>query len=175
MAVVMRAFVQEDLYGGPEWANVHDVAEQLLAHLNEHEAQHRLSVANMPGQSSAPVQATFAEFARDLGFVDESKGLFDSYENRALRPDYYLRVGDTGILLKVERGKTTINNMDLLDFWKCHLCQRANYLFLMVPQELRQNDTLSPRREFNTVIKRMGSFFLPRNHTNVRGLCVFGY
>jgi len=118
MAVVMRAFVQKQLSGGEEWAAVHGIAEQLLAHLNEPDAQRSLAVANMPGQSSALVQATFAEFARDLGFVDESRGLFDNYENRALRPDYYLPVGDTGILLEVERGKTTINNMDLLDFWK---------------------------------------------------------
>ena len=65
--------------------------------------------------------------------------------------------------------------MDLLDFWKCHLCEYANYLFLMVPQELRQNATMSPRREYNAVVKRMASFFVPRNYTNVRGLCVFGY
>jgi len=175
VAVVMRAFVQQDVADGAEWAAAHGVAEKLLAHLNEPEALEQLAVANMPGQSSALVQATFAEFARDLGFVDESKGLFDSYENRALRPDYYLPVGATGILLEVERGKTTINNMDLLDFWKCHLCEHANYLFLMVPQELRQNATMSPRREFNTVVKRMASFFVPRNYTNVRGLCVFGY
>ena len=61
--------------------------------------------------------------------------------------------------MEVERGKTTINNMDFLDFWKCHLCEHANYLFLMVPQELRQNPTMSPRREYNTVVKRMASFF----------------
>ena len=48
------------------------------------------------------------------------------------------RVGSSGILLEVERGKTTINNMDFLDFWKCHLCEHAHYLFLLVPQELRQ-------------------------------------
>jgi len=163
MTVVMRAFVQNQLRDDDGWTAVHLIAQQLLAHLNEPEAQRSLAVANMPGQSSALVQATFAEFARNLGFVDESRGLFESYENRALRPDYYLPVGDTGILLEVERGKTTINNMDLLDFWKCHLCEHANYLFLMVPQELRQNETMSPRREFNTVVRRMASFFVPRN------------
>jgi len=42
-----------------------------------------------------------------------------------LRPDYFLKLDDTGILLEVERGKTTINNMDLLDFWKCHLCRNT--------------------------------------------------
>jgi hypothetical protein len=86
-----------------------------------------------------------------------------------------LPLGETGILLEVERGKTTINNMDLLDFWKCHLCHKANYLFLMVPRELRQNEQMSPRREFKTVAKRMASFFETRNYTNVYGLWLFGY
>ena len=57
------------------------------------------------------------------------------YENK-LRPDYYRPLETSGILLEVERGKTTTNNMDLLDFWKCHLCRHADYLFLMVPQAL---------------------------------------
>ena len=81
----------------------------------------------------------------------------------------------TGIILEVERGKTTINNMDLLDFWKCHICEHAAYLFLMVPTELRQNATMSPRREFVTVGNRLESFFVPGNYTNVRGLVLMGY
>ena len=78
-----------------------------------------------------------------LGFVSESKGLFAT-TRQAL---FVLTTSDrstTGILLEVERGKTTINNMDLLDFWKCHLCEHANYLFLMVPTELRQNASMRP-------------------------------
>jgi len=121
------------------------------------------------------VQNTFLAQARELGFVNESRGLFQGYDNKAVRPDYYRPVGDSGILLEVERGKTTINNMDFLDFWKCHLCEQANYLFLMVPQALRQNESMAPRHEFNAVVKRLGSFFVPRNYTNVRGLIIFGY
>ncbi|MEZ5348122.1 MAG: hypothetical protein R2714_02825 [Microthrixaceae bacterium] len=105
---------------------------------------------------------------------DESKGLFKTYQS-ALRPDYYLPISDTGIILEVERGKTTINNMDLLDFWKCHICEHADYLFLMVPSELRQNQTMSPRREYATVARRLESFFRPDNYTNVRGLVLIGY
>ncbi len=60
------------------------------------------------------MQATFGEFARELGFQNERVGLFDSDE-LALRPDYFLKLDSTGILLEVERGKTTINNMELLD------------------------------------------------------------
>ena len=75
----------------------------------------------------------------------------------------------------MERGTTTINNMDLLDMWKCHICDHADYLFLMVPAELRQNATMSPRREFATVKRRLATFFDPGNYTNVRGLVVIGY
>ena len=45
----------------------------------------------------------------------------------------------------------------------------------MVPLELRQNKSMSARREYATVVKRLSSFFVPRNYTNVRGLFVFGY
>ncbi len=65
--------------------------------------------------------------------------------------------------------------MHLLDFWKCHLCPQANYLFLLVPQALRQNETMSPRNEFATVDRRLSQFFRPHNYTNVRALCLFGY
>lgn len=121
------------------------------------------------------VQAAFGVFASELGFTSEARGLFAAYENRAVRPDYYHSLDGTGILMEVERGKTTINNMDFLDFWKCHLCEHANYLFIMAPQELRQNPTMSPRREYNTVVKRMASFFTQRNYTIVRGPHIFGY
>jgi hypothetical protein len=65
--------------------------------------------------------------------------------------------------------------MDFLDFWKCHLCESAHYLFLLAPKELRQNPTMAPRREYAAVVRRLAPFFQPRNYTNVRGLFVFGY
>ena len=95
-----------------EWKTVHRVAEQLLVHLNEPDAHKSLAVANTPGQSRNLAEATLAEFTRHLGFVDESRGLFESYENRAFRQDCDLRVGGTGTLLEVERAKTVINKMD---------------------------------------------------------------
>lgn len=175
MGIQRAAFVQPEFAGSAEYRTVSSISDRLLEHLDEPESQRLLGVANAPGQSSALVQASFEVFARDLGFTSEARGLFGNYENRAVRPDYFLPLSDTGILMEVERGKTTINNMDFLDFWKCHLCEHADYLFLMVPQELRQNSSMRPRREYNTVIKRMGSFFTPGNYTNVRGLHVFGY
>lgn len=32
-----------------------------------------------------------------------------------------------------------------------------------------------PKREYNYVVNRRASFFMPRNCTNVRGLHIFGY
>lgn len=175
MAIEVTYFVQDAFRETAEYQTVAQVAEALREHLDTAVVQDLIHVANVPGASSALIQNTFLEFARELGFVDESKGLFESYPNRALRPDYFLRLGESGILLEVERGKTTINNMDLLDFWKCHLCSAANYLFLLVPLRLIQNERMTARNEYATVVKRLSSFFVPRNYTNVRGLVVFGY
>ncbi|MCU1497577.1 MAG: hypothetical protein JWM47_1530 [Acidimicrobiales bacterium] len=167
-------FVQETYRLTDEWKAVLAIADDLALHLRLPATSALLLTANQPGQSSAMVQRVFREEAQRLGFRDESRGLFETYQS-GLRPDYFREVGDTGIILEVERGKTTINNMDLLDFWKCHICEHADYLFLMVPSELRQNATMSSRREFATVKRRMESFFVAGNYTNVRGLVLIGY
>jgi hypothetical protein len=172
--VELQKYVQHSFRDSAEWLRVSRIADELHAHLSTDEALSRINVANQPGQSSAAVQDTFLEFARELGFESEKKGLF-ARDDLALRPDYFLRLDDTGIILEVERGKTTINNMDLLDFWKCHLCPQAHYLFLMVPKALRQNESMSPRNEFATVDRRLAYFFKSENYTNVRALCLFGY
>jgi hypothetical protein len=168
-------FVQHAFADSEEYRSVLEVADELHNHLLVVEVAAQIVAANQPGRSSSLVQNVFLEQALSLGFRDESKGLFKEYTS-ALRPDYYMPLGGTGILLEVERGKTTINNMDLLDFWKCHICAHADYLFLMVPQELRQNESAgAPRREFASVAKRLATFFEPKNYTNVRALCLFGY
>ena len=174
MTVLLTTHVQHAYGESSEWTEVLSIAETLLSQLNTAEALGRIDAANRPGRSSAEVQDAFLKIASALGFESEKKGLFAA-SKMALRPDYYLRVHQTGILLEVERGKTTINNMDLLDFWKCHLCPEASYLFLMVPQALRQNETMSPRNEFLAVDRRLAEFFRPGSFTNVRGLCLFGY
>ena len=74
--------------------------------------------ANTPGASSRVIQELFVPRAEDLGFSSERKGLFTKYKTSRLRPDFYKSLGrGAGILLEVERGKTTDNNMDLLDYW----------------------------------------------------------
>ena len=90
-----------------EWQQVSDVANRLHDHLNTESALRRVDAVNRPGRSSAAVQDTFLEFAQ-LDFESEKKGLF-SEDDLALRPDYYLKLDTGGIILEVERGKTTIN------------------------------------------------------------------
>ena len=168
-------FVLPTYQSTSEYQTVSTISDGLLKHLNLPTSRALLEEANLPGNSSALVQATFEPFTDHLGFVSEAKGLFAEYETSALRPDYFLPLESTGILLEVERGKTTTNNMDLLDLWKCHICTHAHYLFLLVPQALFHNTAMSPKKEYNSVVKRLASFFMVGNETNVRGLHVFGY
>lgn len=167
-------FARSDVLGTPAHSAVVAIADALYEYLSSPEVAALILEANRPGRSSAAVQSVFLEHARQLGFKDESRGLFSDYLS-ALRPDYFLALDDIGIILEVERGKTTINNMDLLDFWKCHICDHAHYLILLVPTQLRQNATMTPRNEFATVRRRLVTFFEERNYTNVRGLFLFGY
>ena len=174
MPTLRTVYVQHAHRDSGEHRQVEEISDRLLQHLNTDAAQALMLQANMPGVSSAEVQATFLPFALEQGFTSEAKGLFLEYKNN-LRPDYYRSVGESGILLEVERGKTTTNNMDLLDFWKCHLCRHADYLFLMVPQALRHNHAMTPKKEYNSVVKRLDTFFVPGNETNVRAVHIFGY
>lgn len=177
MPVATQHFVQAPFADGAEVAEVTRIARALAAHLNGVDAQTRIAKANRPGRSSGEIQAIFLEEAERLGFRNEAQGLFADYRNRNVRPDYHLALPQfaSGILMEVERGKTTINNMDFLDFWKCHLCPHAHHLFMLVPQELRQNEEMSPRKEYAAVCNRLSSFFEERNYTNVRSLWIFGY
>jgi len=181
LLVDLTVVMESERFVIPEWADTAEYrticskVDALIEVLKRPDILSRIDEANQPRRSSAAVQAAFVEEAIELGFRSESKGLFATSKSSGLRPDYFLQLGDTGILLEVERGKTTINNMDLLDFWKCHICEVAHYLVLMVPLELRQNAGTTVRREFESVRKRLSSFFDPGNATNVRGLFIIGY
>lgn len=175
MSVVVEDFVQEDWLHSDEYRLVMSVREQLVGDLNGPAIQARIEEANQPGVSSAQVQEAFLEEARALGFRSEARGLFQAYATPGLRPDYYLPIGSSGILMEVERGKTTINNMDLLDLWKCHVCAEAHYLFLVVPQVLVQSAARRATRPYEYVVKRISTFFVAGNYTEVRGASVVGY
>lgn len=159
----------------PEWCQVEELASGLRDHITLAETRALVVAANQPSLASTGVQAAIAPFLAGCGFRSEAKGLFAGYEPRNLRPDFYLPVGGSGVLLEVERGKTIDNNMDLLDLWKTHICRGADHLFLLVPTEYRSNPAKPARNLFRAVEARLSTFFQPANHTNVESVVLFGY
>ena len=175
MSVLFEKLVQPEFRSSDEFSKVNSIGDLLYEHLCTPELGLKLAEANQPGNSSHKVQSTFLEYAETLGFASEKKGLFNNYVTSGLRPDYYLKIGNSGILLEVERGKTIMNNMDFLDLWKCHICSEANYLFLMVPAQLAHNRESNTYNTFKKVVDRMSPFFHEGNYTNVRALFIYGY
>lgn len=126
----LKVFQKQNLDPSRKFMEASSIAQKLLSSLNEASTVNLLFEANKPKASSSLIQNCFLPVATSLGFRNEARGLFENYANKHLRPDYYLDLKDgCGILLEVERGKTTINNMDLLDFWKCHICEHAKFYF----------------------------------------------
>lgn len=174
MLIEYKLFNQEGL-DEVELNEVINCVDTLLSCLNEDDILDRINKANQPGTSSAEVQAVFIEQAKKLGFSSEKTGLFSKYKTSGLRPDYFKKMGETGILFEVERGKTIHNNMDMLDLWKCHICEEADYLFLLVPKALKQNAVGKPQNTFRTVCNRLEAFFIKGNYVNVKAVFIFGY
>jgi hypothetical protein len=173
----LHHFVQPLYAQSPEWTLVLSLAKQLKSYLSSAPVKRRLAKANLPGASSSEIETIVRAKASELGFRSDLKHLFKDTPAPGLRPDFYLplKKGTTGIIIEVERGKTIQNNMDLLDFWKCHICKYAHYLFLVVPMELKQNAKKSPSRPYSAVLPRMAALFQGESNTNVRGIVVFGY
>lgn len=153
---------------------VEELAHKLLAYLNQPDTRSKIEVLHVLGADGRKIQDVLLERMLELGFKSEKKGLFAESEVLALRPDFFCRVGDTGVLLEVERGKTTDNNMDLLDLWKCHICNHASYLFLVVPK-VRQSKNGKSKPVFGPVKRRLGTFFSSQNYVNVTAVYLFGY
>ena len=172
-----ESYIQEGYENTDEWKIVSCHANDLFEYLSKPKISKEIEVVNQPGVSSHEIQKVILRKAKELGFTDEKNGLFRNYSNSRLRPDFYLKIGKTGIIIEVERGQTTQNNNDLKDFWKCHICEEAHYLFLFVPNTLIQNTTGKKSREksYFKVNQHLSSFFERDNYTNVRGLVVFGY
>ena len=174
MSIHVEVLKQEHVGSTETFRQVQVIAAQLHAYLDGDHAQQLILERHILGASSARIQEIFLDEATRLGFESERKRLFSDYAVSALRPDYFCRVDDTGILLEVERGKTTINNNDLLDLWKCHICHYARYLFLIVPK-IRTDERGKITQEFSHVQKRLATFFEPGNYVNVDAVFLFGY
>jgi hypothetical protein len=176
MNVDYKIFKKENIENtNTEYKEVLNIANELKDFLNQKNILQKIALANQLGANSAVVQEIILEKAIPLGFKSEKQYLFSEYPSSGLRPDYYKKINtNKGIIIEVERGKTLANNMDMLDVWKCHICKEANYLFLIVPY-IRPTGDGKGNTIFDTVIKRMESFFKKYNYINIDALFIFGY
>ena len=174
MGIQYKVFSKNRTALHSKFAEVAKVAELLRDCLNEDRAQLELKERHLFGASSSAIQEVILKDATCLGFQSEKRNLFKGYAVGQLRPDYFRPIGDTGILLEVERGKTITNNMDLLDLWKCHICDSARFLFLVVPIE-RPSENKRKVKAFHDTCRRLAPFFEPKNYVNVDAVFLFGY
>ena len=168
-------FVQSKIKDTSIYKEVDKTADLLFNYLSQPDIVESINEKNKPRVSSKEIQEVFIDYAQDeLKFKSERTGLFDDYPTPGIRPDYYKNLKSDGIIIEVEKGKTIMNNMDLLDFWKCHICTNANHLFLLVPNEIAHNEQRS-YPGYAKVISRLSPFFNDNNYTNVHGLTIYGY
>ena len=170
----MLVFARKDAEVHPAFALVHRVANELATYMSRPEVVDQLTVAHSLGASSHSIQNILLPKATEMGFVSERNGLFSPYKSSRIRPDYYLPVLDTGILMEVERGKILANNMDLLDVWKCHICREADYLFLVLPR-FRQTGNGRSEAILKRSANRISAFFEHGNEVNVQAAFLFPY
>jgi hypothetical protein len=157
-----------------EFAEASVIANQLEQRMATEIIRTAIEQVHKLGGKSQDIQALLRHDLELLGFQNEKAGLFANMEVSALRPDFYRPVGQTGIIAEVERGKTITNNMDLLDLWKCHICSRAHFLFLIVPLA-RKSENGTTIKAFEQANRRLATFFEPRNQVNVEAVFLFGY
>ena len=154
MRIKVSKFIKKKI-NKSELKEIFKISNIIEEYLNEKEVNQRIQNSNVKVTDSQVIQKIIEEIAIPLGFKDEKQGLFKKYKNSGLRPDFYKKIGKNGILMEVERGKTTTNNMDLLDIYKCHICEEANHLFLFVPIEVGTQKTY-----IKVFVKKLRIFFM---------------
>ncbi|MGO9317516.1 MAG: hypothetical protein ACLPXT_03975 [Terracidiphilus sp.] len=170
-----KVFSKEPSILRDELPEVSEIAEMLRDHLATEKVCSEIGEFHKLNGNSQQIQNVLVEKLKELGFETEKRGLFKKSVVPSLRPDFYRKVGASGILVEIERGKTIANNMDLLDLWKCHLCAEADFLFLIVPNE-RKNHNGQVTRPFDRASKRVATFFeSERDYINVEAVYLFGY
>ncbi len=158
----------------PEFYLAQKIAKEIYNYMCTPEVSKELRETHQVNAKSHQIQDIILPKCKELGLASEKKGLFSNYATAQLRPDYYIPLNSTGLIMEVERGKTTTNNMDLLDIWKCHICEKADYLLLVVPV-VRQTNSGRRTKIYEHVIKRISSFYSAQNYVNVKGCFIIGY
>lgn len=159
-----------------ELDRVDALAERLIDHLKADEDI--IARLHIHGAQSKAIQERVGSLLElELGFRAELVLTPDEGLVTRARPDFYYPLSPgTGVIAEVERGGTTANNHDLKDLWKVHIAINANHLFLVVPNELFNENGAVRERPFPKVARRMGAFFTsPRTAVDVLSVHIFGY
>jgi len=169
MGIKVSKFIKKKI-NKSELKEIFKISNIIEEYLNQREVNQRIQNCNVKGTGSQVIQKIIEEIAIPLGFKDVKQGLFKKYKDSGLRPDFYKKIRKNGILMELERGKTTTNNMDLLDIYKCHICEEANHLFLFVPIEVSH-----PKNIYKSVYKKVENFFYEENYLKIDSAIVLGY
>jgi len=130
--------------------------------------KNKMGALNIKGASSQKVQQfLYGGIIKKLGYKSEKKQDY-------FVPDFIKLSNKLGIIIEVERGKTVNNNMDFIDFWKCHIHPKCNMLIIIVPNTVprSQNKTV---KVYPFVVRRMAPLFEKKNYTNVKALAIIPY
>jgi hypothetical protein len=174
VAIRYEELRKESIESAESFNTAQNIAKRLEKILNRKDVEDKIRKKDKPDTKSQEIQAIILHYCKEegLGFESEAKGLFAEYACEHLRPDFVNL--DAKILFEVERGKTHMNNMDLLDIWKCHICDQTDYLFLLIPK-VRQNRRGERARQFHHTYNKLKAFFKKKNYINVDAVFLFGY
>ena len=154
---------------------VAELAEQLRAHLES--IGRGIDHAHRPDAQSRTIQDLVGAWLGDRGFQGEYLHAFLETPKVHSRPDFYLELGpQRGVLAEIERGGAVNNNHDLKDVWKCHLSEKSQHLFLLVPNRNFKRDGTRREAPFLRCKARLATFFQsPRTQVDMLSLSLFGY
>jgi hypothetical protein len=158
-----------------EMSAVSALAEQLLIYLASIESE--IDAAHRPDAKSKKIQDLVGSWLREQQFEEEYLHAFLETEKARSRPDFFRDLGQgRGILAEIERGGAVNNNHDLKDVWKCHLSEKSQHLFLLVPNRNFKRDGSRREAPFLRSKARLSTFFQSsRTHVDMLSLSLFGY
>ena len=135
----MKYFEYSQEIQEPEFLLAKKIAKEIYDFMCTPEISQKINKAHQINAKSQDIQEIISPKCEELGLSSEKQGLFSNYEIKLLRPDYFVPLNHSGLIMEVERGQTKDNNKDILNLWKCHICNRAEYLILVVPIARQKN------------------------------------
>ena len=86
MTINKQVFVQDNYSDTDEWQLVSNIASTLYDYLSQPRITKKIDALNVPKVSSKEIQDVLLEKALEIGFKDESKGLFKNYPSKGDLP-----------------------------------------------------------------------------------------